>query len=75
MELVNQKLASRIRSIRQTRKLTQKDVAQKCGISASAYGQIERNPIKSSYETLHKIAESIGVELLYLLAIELDSKH
>lgn len=64
------KLAFRIRSIRQTRKLTQAEVAAKCGMTASAYGQIERNPTKSTYETLQKIALAIGVDMLYLLDIE-----
>jgi len=69
MHSINYKLATRIRSIRITRKLTQAEVAKKCGISASAYGQIERNPSKSSYETLHKVAMAIEVDILYLLDI------
>ena len=60
-------LAVRIRKIREAKKLTQEVVASKFGISASAYGQIERNPYKSSYETLSKIANALDVSILFLL--------
>jgi len=35
-------LAVRIRNIREVKKLTQEEVAYKCNVSASGYGQIER---------------------------------
>jgi len=63
-------LANRIRKIREAAKLTQEDVAHKCGITASAYGQIERKAFNSSYCTLAKIAESLGVSILFLLDID-----
>ena len=62
-------LAARIRKIREVKKLTQEEVAFKCNISASAYGQIERKAGKSSYETLCKIAKSLDVSVLFLLDI------
>lgn len=63
-------LAHRIRIIRESKSLTQADIAQKCGISASAYGQIERKASTSSYETLCKIADALGVAILFLLDVE-----
>jgi transcriptional regulator with XRE-family HTH domain len=64
------KLANRIRKIREERKLTQEDVAFRCHISASAYGQIERNAENSKYRTLVKIANALGVSLNFLLDVE-----
>jgi len=62
-------LAVRIRRIREARNLTQSEVAFKCNISASAYGQIERKASTSSYDTLCKIAKSLDVSVLFLLDI------
>jgi len=62
-------LAVRIRKIREVKKMTQEEVAFKCNISASAYGQIERKAGTSSYETLCKIAKSLDVSVLFLLDI------
>jgi transcriptional regulator with XRE-family HTH domain len=39
-------------------------------MSSSAYGQIERKASQSSYETLKKIADSLGVSILFLLDVE-----
>ena len=63
-------LANRIRHIRETYGLTQAEVAHKCGMSPSAYGQIERRAGSSSFETLTKIAKAIGVSLPFLVDIE-----
>lgn len=62
-------LANRIREIRQAYNLTQSEVAHRCGISTSAYGQIERRANKCTFETLNKIANSIGVSLPFLIDI------
>ncbi len=62
-------LADRIRKIRKAKNLTQEEVAFKCNISASAYGQIERRASSSSYDTLCKIAQSLDVSVLFLLDI------
>lgn len=63
-------LANRIRKIREVRKLTQAEVAFRCNISASAYGQIERKAQNSTYFTLSKIADALGVSLLFLLDVD-----
>lgn len=63
-------LAIRIRKIREAYQLTQEEVAFKCNMSASAYGQIERRAGRSSYDTLSKIAEAIGVSVAFLIDID-----
>jgi transcriptional regulator with XRE-family HTH domain len=63
-------LANRIRKIREAKKLTQEDVAFRCNITASAYGQIERKASTSTYSTLSKIADALEVSLLFLLDID-----
>ncbi|MCU0422983.1 MAG: helix-turn-helix domain-containing protein [Bacteroidia bacterium] len=65
-------LSDRIRKIRVAKMLTQEQVAQKCGISSSAYGQIERNAQHSSYDTLKRVAEALSVSLLFLIDTEND---
>lgn len=62
-------LATRIRLIREAYNLTQAEIAYKCGISPSAYGQIERKASNSTFETLEKIASAIGVSISFLVDI------
>ena len=62
-------LGNRIRQIREAYNLTQADVADKCEITPSAYGQIERKAGNSTFETLQKIATAIGVSLPFLVDI------
>jgi transcriptional regulator with XRE-family HTH domain len=66
-------LNQRIRKIREVKNLTQEEVAAKCGMSASAYGQIERNASKSTYDTLLKIAQALDVSITFLVDIENES--
>ena len=61
------KLSDRIRQIREAYNLTQAEVADKCKMTPSAYGQIERKPYTSTYETLQKIAIGIGVTTPFLI--------
>ncbi len=63
-------LANRIKNIRETKNLTQEDVANIMEISASAYGQKERNANKITFENLLKIAKALDVTILFLLDIE-----
>jgi transcriptional regulator with XRE-family HTH domain len=45
-------LKQSIRKIRELNNLTQEEVDSKCGMSASASGQIARNPTKSSLQEM-----------------------
>jgi len=62
-------LSLRIKKIREALGYTQVDIAYRCDISPSAYGQIERNAFKSSVATLYKIAEAMNVSILFMLDI------
>ena len=46
-------LSARIRQIREALGYTQADIAYRCDISPSAYGQIERRAIHASIATLY----------------------
>lgn len=63
-------LAQRIRNIRERKNLTQAEVADLIGISPSAYGQIERKASKSTFETLSKITNALGVSIPFLVDID-----
>lgn len=47
-------LANRIRKITESLHYSQVEIAYKCGISPSAYGQIERKVGKCIFETLRR---------------------
>lgn len=64
------KLAERIRKIREAYQYSQAEIADKCDISPSAYGQIERQAGNSSFNTLSKVAIAIGVSLPFLVDIQ-----
>ena len=66
-------LANRIRQIREAYGFTQAEIAYKCDISPSAYGQIERKAGNSTFETLQKIATAIGVSVPFLVDISNDN--
>ena len=63
-------LTKRIKKIRKLKKLSQAEVADRCDISTSAYGQIERKAGKCTIETLLKIANALGVSITYLVDID-----
>lgn len=63
-------LAKRIKQIRKIKKISQAEVADRCDISTSAYGQIERKAGKCTFETLLKIANALGVSVAYLVDID-----
>ena len=65
-------LANRIKSIREAYHLTQFEVAVRCQMTTSAYGQIERKASKCTFETLMKVAVAIGVSLPFLVDLESD---
>jgi len=64
------KLAERIRKIRESRGLTQAEVANKVDITPSAYGQIERKAGYTRFQTLCKIADALSVKITFLIDIE-----
>lgn len=57
----------RLRSLREKRGWRQKDVAEKLGISESAYGYYEQGRREPSNDTLRQLADIFNVKIDYLL--------
>ena len=66
------RLGQRIRRQRKLMGLTQKEVAERAGISLPFYGHIERGTRKASLETTVDIANALGVSTDMLLQDSLD---
>ena len=66
------RLGQRIRRQRKLIGLTQKEVAERAGISLPFYGHIERGTRKASLETTVDIANALGVSTDMLLQDSLD---
>ncbi|WP_193774717.1 helix-turn-helix domain-containing protein [Vallitalea guaymasensis] len=66
------RLGSKIREQRLKKELTQEKLAEKCGISPSYIGIIERGDKKLSITTLVKIASVLDISTDYLLSDSLD---
>ena len=69
-------LADNIKHARIEKKLTQKEMAQRLGISQQAYSQYENDKRRPKLETLQKIADALGcsIEALFVYDPEDDYK-
>jgi len=54
------KIGLRVRTLRKRKGFTQEKLAEKCGISISFLGHIERGTRKLSVETLYKLTEALN---------------
>lgn len=68
-------IGERIRTARKAQGLTQEAASEKCDITSSFYGNIERGSRKLSVETLGKISKGLGVSTDFLLFGEDLKKH
>lgn len=68
-------MGKRLREIRKMRKLTQEEAAEKCDITCSYYGNIERGNKKMSIETLGNISKGLGVSTDWLLFGEIQQSQ
>jgi transcriptional regulator with XRE-family HTH domain len=59
--------AQRLRALREKRNWRQKDVAEKLGITESAYGYYEQGRREPSNESLQQLAQIFNVTVDYLL--------
>ena len=66
-------LGNRVRTVRRQQSLTQEQLAEKVGISASFLGHIERGTRVASLETLVALSNALGVGVDYLLAGSLQN--
>lgn len=61
------KLRQNIRDIREDKKMTQADIAEKLGLSETGYAKIERGESKADIDRLQKIADVLGVTLAEII--------
>ncbi len=54
-------IGERIKALRKEKGITQKELADRLGVSASMVGQYETGVRKPKYETIQKIANSLGI--------------
>jgi transcriptional regulator with XRE-family HTH domain len=66
------KVHEKIRLIRESKKLSQEDMAEKLNMSLNGYAKIERGETKSFNPKLEQIAEKLDVDLMELMP---DDKH
>lgn len=62
------KFGEKLRTIRERKNLTLKDVARKVGVSESLISQIERNKVSPSTDTLLFIADVLDIDYEYLFS-------
>lgn len=67
-------IGSRIKVVRGALRMTQAEVAERAGMDASFYGQIERGANIPSLRTLFAIGAALGVEAAELLPRMKDKK-
>jgi transcriptional regulator with XRE-family HTH domain len=58
----------KIRSIREKKSLTMKELAEKAGVSESLISQIERNKVSPAIDTLLAIVDVLDIDLEYLFS-------
>jgi transcriptional regulator with XRE-family HTH domain len=66
-------LGTRIRSLRQARHMTLRDVAQRAGVTESFLSQVERDVASPSIATVHRIARALDLSIAQLFASDTDT--
>ena len=66
-------LGPRIRALRQARRLTLRDVADRAGVTESFLSQVERDVTSPSIATVHRIAGALDLSIAQLFAEEPSS--
>lgn len=70
-------IGERIKTVRRSLHLTQDQLAEKSGLSSNYIGQLERGERSPSLKTLTRIAQSLGVDVDYLVKVpqsDIESK-
>jgi transcriptional regulator with XRE-family HTH domain len=67
-EHIKYQFGEKIRTIRERRGLTLREVALKAGVSESLVSQIERNKVSPAIDTLLALADALDLDLEYLFA-------
>lgn len=66
-------LGPTIRSLRQARRLTLRDVAHRAGVTESFLSQVERDVASPSIATVHRIARALDLSIAQLFANDADT--
>lgn len=66
-------IGERIKDLRLKKKLSQKELAARCGFTNSLLSKIESGQTSSAIATLSKIADELGVTLSWLVQEEVDA--
>jgi len=69
MQDIAKQVGARIRGIRQLKKLTQEEVAEKSAVNATYYGRVERGDANVSLKLLADISVALGVSLVELMDV------
>ncbi len=72
---INYAFGDKLRKIREKKKLTLKDVAEKIGVSESLVSQIETNKVSPAIDTLFRIAGVLELDLEYIFSDFKKSKN
>ena len=64
------KIGHQLEKIRKLKNLTQENVARELGLTAQAYGKIERNEVDISQEKLEKLAKLFNISLEDLMQFD-----
>jgi transcriptional regulator with XRE-family HTH domain len=67
-KVVEYSLSERLKYLRETRNLTQKDLALLAGVSQPTIAHIEKNTKDPSVETLNKIANALDIHIATLFS-------
>lgn len=62
------RFGDKIRSIREKKKMTMKEVAEKAEVTESLISQIERNKVSPAMDTLMAIVDALDIDLEYLFS-------
>jgi len=63
-------LGEKIRKLREIKNLKQEEMAEKLGISVTAYGKLERDESNISLERLNQIADALGMSVQDIMAFD-----
>lgn len=60
---IAEKFGKRIRALRKSKKLSQEELAEKCGLHTTYIGQIERGEKNASLESIQKLSNGLGISI------------
>ena len=66
------RVGARLKQLRQARRLTQEQLAERAGLSYKFIGELERGRGNPTLTTLGALAEALGVGLIDLLPVETE---